>query len=998
MFSKFKESKIYKYLFILLLFIVSLTSVAFSSWSLGDTKFNSESYKVDDYVCRNDKTGTEYYRIEDALDKASSGQTIVVFSNPYNTTTKTRKEIKITRDCTIKNGVSLILPYEMTKNGNNFTYKYDGRNIGTINKFADNCSADINKYLKCEVSLANNVTLTIDGGNLFIGGCTGTKGAGLSGQTSQEYAQITMGNNSSIIVKENAANSNINCFGYIKEADFNNDSHIIINSGSLTMPFVVYDFRGGTNTVTTYMNGKVSPFNIYDMPNIWSKLSVYSNATVYGYADLYAGDKHNSTNIKIIGQSGSLLNLNSNAYVELKYNHSKLYINESANCKDGNYTTLNFYNGGSLGSLKMTVDTGIPLIGKQSIDTASVLFPYSLKFKINLNSGTYNINNKVKMMPGSNIYLNNDSVLNFNKEFIIYDNFVHDTNNTLPLPYPTSTPAVLTLDGSFTINSDFGGYIKTSSGKNKLSMMNVNTSNLSMTSQEKYALKIFSPLTEYETTQKARSDILNNGIIEKETDIKKTVYVSNTNQDYFNEASNLNKYTINYHLNGGEINGETNETISQEYYFVKGTNVEISSFGIENPTKKYYKFDKWIFQNGDSPIGTIIRENNTVLDVYANYVLATYIINYRVEFDEGTEETEYTNPNNVLTFDLNSFASGSIKLKKAEDNINYFYGWFLNGDESNEITEITEEMGYEDINLVGIFSKNKKYEITFEDSNTYNSSIPSDNRLPNSILAKFKQFASTLDKVTLPYSVTNIYDSDENKMYYATFKFSDGTEFNKDRDINSNTVIYIVWEKKLVVNYLNESNTPVANQYIIPNKEVTLFDASRFDESYVSFVDTSDANCHIQKTLNGFSKELKGTKVYELGQTINNLNNDMILYPYYDKNYTYLLECQINASQGATFGSDGSYNVNIDGKESFDIKKKTGTNKYIGENAIITITINEAYYAWVTWDKNYFNWSITGVSNNLIISNEKVLSGNTKTSHIIKFKMPSKKVTINLWK
>lgn len=968
MFSKFKESRIYKYLFILLLFIVSLTSVAFSSWSLGDTKFNGESYKVDDYVCYNKNTGTEYYRIEDALDKASSGQTIVVFSNPYNTTTKTRKEIKITRDCVIKSGVKLILPYYFSKENNTYDYKYDGLKKGMNGEFSDYNEASINKYLMCEVKVADNVTITNKGGSIFIGGELGNQGIKLSGQTSGYYAQIILGNNSKIVFDSSYNNNSLTCYGYIKESSMDNGSHLDINNGTLTMPFVVYDFGGGTNTVGVYLSG-VSPFNVYDLPNIWSIINFSSKASLIGMGDLFANNARNTTPINIIGTSKSLINLNNGARAVIKYHHEKLFFNESRLANDGNYTQIDIYNGGSLGSLSMKVQG-------QNVETSSVLFPMSLKHRINLYSGTYNVDNKVKMLPNSHLYLNNDATLNINKDFIVYNTIdVTTTGRPIDFKYPVKTEAILKLDGYVNINKSFGGYIRTTNNKSVYNLMTINTNTLSITSEERFNTSkvgafFGSHTTEYTTTQKARADILTNGTVNKESNLEQSVYISNANQNYFNKADNLNKYTINYHLEGGTVEGETGDVITKEYYFMKNSSVTLNSFSITEPTMKYYQFDKWVDINNNSLLGTVINTNGKVIDAYAKYVKRTFNIYYGIVYEEDTKEVEYTNPNTVFSFTIDTFQNGPIQLAKPTNvNNDYFYGWFLNGDESTEITEITEEMGYEDINLVGIFSKNIKYEITFEDSDTYNSSIPSDNRLPNSILAKFKQFASTLDKVNLPYSATNIYDSNENKMYYATFKFSDGTIFNKDKEINSNTVIYIVWEKKLVVNYLNESNSSVASQYIIPNKEVTLFDASRFDESYVSPIDTSNADCHIQYTLSGFSNTVKGPKTYELGQTINNLTSNMSVYPYYNSYKKYKLVIKNNT---APLWHDCRITINfVQIGDVLVINKNSTSTYYYNENFEFKLSFTD-----VKGDGSWKTYGLTviknGNTNNPVVNKDPI--------------------------
>lgn len=106
-----------------------------------------------------------------------------------------------------------------------------------------------------------------------------------------------------------------------------------------------------------------------------------------------------------------------------------------------------------------------------------------------------------------------------------------------------------------------------------------------------------------------------------------------------------------------------------------------------------------------------------------------------------------------------------------------------------------------------------------------------------------------------------------------------------------------------------------------------------------------------------------------------------------------MLECKSDSYHLPT--SIGYYNVKI-GNDSFEVKgAKTNINNYLKESTIVEISIpQQSYWSFGTY---YYNWSIVGVDSSLFIDSN-VSSGNTKTSHTIKFKMPGKKVTINLWK
>lgn len=189
MFKTFKSSRIYKYIFVLLLIIGTFFATARSSWNLDDGKINLDNIFSTEYVCLNKNTNTEYYRVEDALDKAKSGDVIYCYPG---------KNPVIRRDCTISNNVSLILPYE----GETWNGRKSGGNFPTGNSiadFADSNSSNVSTYKKNELTLASNVTLSIEGGKLYVGGVLGNETPYLSGHTSGNYTQISMESNSKII-------------------------------------------------------------------------------------------------------------------------------------------------------------------------------------------------------------------------------------------------------------------------------------------------------------------------------------------------------------------------------------------------------------------------------------------------------------------------------------------------------------------------------------------------------------------------------------------------------------------------------------------------------------------------------------------------------------------------------------------------------------------------------------------------------------------------------
>ena len=235
---------------------------------------------------------TYYGTIEKAL-VASSNSTVyvIVGRNPI-----------IRSTCEIKEGTTLILPYS---SDGSYNGRQRGENKGDASgnniwydDISTNAFADTNEayYRTLNVTIAKGITLT-NNGTLFVGGITGWEGQKLAGQTSGFYAQITMDENSKIL-----NTGTLTCLGYIKDLNASKPSlGVESTSGTVSAPFVIHDYRGGSSTVGAYaasnsggvnafnaknQPGNIFPFNRFNMPNI-ATLTIHYGASLIGYGDLY---------------------------------------------------------------------------------------------------------------------------------------------------------------------------------------------------------------------------------------------------------------------------------------------------------------------------------------------------------------------------------------------------------------------------------------------------------------------------------------------------------------------------------------------------------------------------------------------------------------------------------------------------------------------------------------------------------------------------------------
>lgn len=980
MLKRFKSSRLYKYLFVLILIIGTFFVTAKSSWNLDDGKIGLGSIFNSEYVCFNKNKDIKYYRVEDALDKANSGDTIYCYPG---------KNPTIRRDCTIANNVTLILPYEgETWNGRKSGDKYDTGN--STNNFADSDNNKVGAYKKNELTIANNVTLSIEGGKLYIGGVVGHESSGLSGHTSGNYTQISLETNAKIIAKE-GYNNEIECLGYIKEKysgnNKTNNSQVIFESGTtVKLPFVIYDYQGGDRTVGSYKKGNISPFAIFDFPNIQVESKINYGTNIIGLADLFTNKttislitikaQHNTTDINIVGTSSSLVNLKENSYIIYKYIHSDLrYTTNDAN----SYSKIDFYGGMDTGNLKMD----IKLLGmSQTISTEDVLFPLSYRLNLNFYSGIYNINTKCKLMTGSNLYSDHSSTMNFNKDFIIYKSY-SDPDGTPK--YPTKDRARFIINGNTNISGAFGGLVETTNDKETM-YLNISSKTLSVTSIEGHWKYTNSDKIEYndsqpDLTQVARGEVLSS---DKEThpvtNFESTIYTS-SNYSYFVKANDLGSYTIKYYNDDKTLYKEVS------YPIFKGETISLNGLSIEEPTKRFYKFDGWkITSNSDlttnlkDPNGFEVKENNTYYAI-ASYSLATYSISFNYEFLD-CKESELVNDNNVLSFTKNDLP---LTLKKASNKGTYFNGWYINKDYNNSYLTIDEsinDVGYKDLELTCQFTNTKTYTIKFID-NTYSDKYSSG--------ALNTQKVSNINDINIPYPI-NCNENPNFNMYFEGFYDQNGNKLDENYVFNDQDDVIIFtakWTNKDILTYLDNNGKEIAKDYYKKGSQVTLKGINEFDNSdYTNPKDeTSGADKHTYYTLSGYSTTKNGSKVYDLGSNISNFSS-MNLYPYYKVDY---YKYHIKASKCDADGN--TYIVLLNDNEIYNLNKSSvlglgdDAQSLTGKYALPGDTIKITYVK-----KSYVSWGRTKYYK--IVINGKTYVESTKDSGEFTISMPNEVLNI----
>ncbi len=370
--------------------------------------------------------GVYFGSIEAAAEAATANQSIYVMLG-VNPTVKKSFEVK--------SGVRLIIPHKMDI-AKKTAYYVEFSGSGANEAAAGVC--------KSNVTLDAGVVITVNG-TLKVGGIISGGGGSnaRSGQTSADHAKITLKSSASIVV-----NGSMVLYGFVTSQT--TDSKVEIKSGgSIVMPFVVNDFRGGSITAGNHDDPQeCMPFNEFEMPNIKDALFiVHSGGKLIGQADLYADSQHNTTQVTIIG-AGAFIDLSKNAdsRVEIRYNSSTRIAD------------LQFYNGGMTNSLVLSV-------AGENIDTKSLYFAISWRFHVTLNSGDYSMSQLYKLLPGAEFTVAKDATLTVGN-LTVYSSFT-DAGDGHPKYQNNSAgtvPAKLTVAGKLIATNLAGEVIASGTG------------------------------------------------------------------------------------------------------------------------------------------------------------------------------------------------------------------------------------------------------------------------------------------------------------------------------------------------------------------------------------------------------------------------------------------------------------------------------------------------------------------------------------------------------
>ena len=369
------------------------------------------------------KVGSTYYTIEDALFNSKSGDTVEFIS--------AAKEVSFA-SLDIATAIYADNAYRTVKAGVTLKLASDEDSSATIGKptygagsarYVDTDSSKIKYKL-----ILNESTVLEVYGNILIQGLLGLNGqAGYQGHTSGNHSQII--NNGKINLNSGAI---LDLRGYIKGT-----GTVEARSGAkVYSPFVVRDFRGGTSSSGTYFSG-VSPFNVYEMPNIQCLYHVKYGATHMAYMDLFASGKHNSVTNNAIASSSAIFILKDGSGLVKTYD------------RESEKSTITIYGNVEWGDLSMEVSG-------TTIKMSKVRFPIPWNYNINIGDGIattrFDVKNDYKIMTGATVNVKKNATVNLTGTVVIYKEFTDQAFGGCV--YPNKEPAKFCVEGEVSVSGE----------------------------------------------------------------------------------------------------------------------------------------------------------------------------------------------------------------------------------------------------------------------------------------------------------------------------------------------------------------------------------------------------------------------------------------------------------------------------------------------------------------------------------------------------------------
>lgn len=402
------------------------------------------------------KVGNNYYTIEDALDVATSGQTIFVLNDTAFATQEIAgvlyNDVKFK---TVKTGVTLLLPFN-----ENDTVGHIGAGKEGSDNYKATAALTGTANLYRTLVIPEGIEVIVNG-KLIVGAQTGTTtSGGVQNGVRGNYCEISLGGTITL------NNATLEVYGYIK-----GNGEITANNTTVIENLCITGWLGGSESAGRYIGDGESlitstnvknpvqfPFSHYELRSVQLSITLHKGSKHQGYAKIATSAKLifkaqiNEAWLPFVSSdsnesSGLVRMKSSDAKVVKTFKGGRVGIETYGSVEDG-YTSI---------SLKVATTT-------ISMTSEKVFFPICGKTDIVIKSGTFTQKHKYKLMPGSSLTIENGATLNQNGSIVVYTGDFKDVTDT---HYPSGLgDARFTVDGTLNINGAFGGKVlSTTAGK-----------------------------------------------------------------------------------------------------------------------------------------------------------------------------------------------------------------------------------------------------------------------------------------------------------------------------------------------------------------------------------------------------------------------------------------------------------------------------------------------------------------------------------------------------
>lgn len=398
---------------------------------------NYEEQTVTAYLCIRTFKGSDnyWYGLREASAKVAETGTPLTIQMWYDTT--------VSSDTVIADGLTVVLR-NVTSTDKNDTYdtsvKVGNPTYASYKEHSAHADSDAS-LIESTLTVAAGAKLTVEG-DIIVSGLLSTQSQPVQGHTSGNHSVLSVAGEVTV-----ADGGVLDVRGYVR-----GEGKVTAAAGSTVyLPFVVYDFKGGSATRDLYIDGEISPFNMFDIfYNLQADTRIESGASVISYLALFARGMHNTAQAELVGDDNCFFILSDGAALEISWEASTAYNRASGRNK------VTFLGDVELGDIVLKILVTVRL--------SDVRVPLSQRFDWQVGDGvtesSLTMPDEYKLMPGARLVVSKNATLNVEGSFIVCTT-VEDTKFASAEVYPFSAAPEFVVNGKLVIadGASFGGRV-----------------------------------------------------------------------------------------------------------------------------------------------------------------------------------------------------------------------------------------------------------------------------------------------------------------------------------------------------------------------------------------------------------------------------------------------------------------------------------------------------------------------------------------------------------